>query len=559
MLKKITAFALLSIFSLFAAVWIPFSADFPEIDAGVLLDHVRVLSSDRFEGRAPGSKGEKLTVAYIENQFKNMRLKPGNINGSYIQKVPLVGLTPDPAMTLTLRKEGKTIRLQYLSDFVAWTRKIVPEIKLKESPLLFVGYGIQAPEFNWDDYKGADVRGKTLVMLVNDPPVADPANPLQPDPAVFGGKAMSYYGRWTYKYDIGGEKGAAGVILVHETVPAGYPWSVVEGFGGERFNLATGQNSGKADIEGWIGLDQAKNLFSLAGLDYETLKRKASERSFQPVPLNVTASIAFRNRKRNIHSRNVVGKVEGSNPNLKDEYVIYTAHWDHLGIGPPVNGDRIYNGAIDNASGVAGLVEVARAFTRLPAPPMRSILFISTTAEEQGLLGAEFYASNPIYPLAKTLAVINMDGLNVYGRTRDIILVGLGNSELDEYVEKAATRQGRVVAADPEPEKGFYYRSDHFPFAKRGVPALNPDNGIDYVGRSPEYGRKLRDDYTANDYHKPTDAIRSNWDMSGMVEDLQLFWMVGREVANADRYPEWKPGTEFKARREAELKAAGVQ
>ena len=554
--RKTVVFSFPIILLLLAAVCTLFSADFPAIDAGLLLNHIRVLSSDPFEGRAPGSEGENLTVSYIEDQFKKMQLKPGNSDGTYIQRVPMIGITPDPQVTLTLLKGDKTSRLKYLDDFVAWTRKVVPDAGLKDSPLLFVGYGIQAPEFDWDDYKGVDVRGKTLVMLVNDPPVADPDHPDRLDPSVFGGQAMSYYGRWTYKYDIGGEKGAAGVILVHETGPAGYPWNVVEGFGGERFSLvAADQNEGKPEVEAWISLEQAKKLFALAGQDYEILKKKASDRAFHPVALGITASIAIQNKTRAIDSRNVLGKIEGIDPRLKDEYVIYTAHWDHLGIGRPVNGDRIYHGAVDNASGVAVLIEIARAFKELSPAPKRSILFLSVTAEEQGLLGAEFYAGNPVYPLAKTLAVINMDGLNMYGRTRDITVVGLGNSDLDEYAERAAARQGRVLAPDPEPEKGFYYRSDHFAFAKRGVPSWNPDSGIDYVGKPPDYGRKLRDDYTSQDYHKPSDVIRSFWDMSGAVEDLQLLWMIGWEVASADRYPEWKPGTEFKARRDAQLKA----
>jgi Zn-dependent M28 family amino/carboxypeptidase len=366
---------------------------------------------------------------------------------------------------------------------------------------------------------------------------------------------MTYYGRWTYKFDIGGEKGAAGVLLVHETAPAGYSWSVVRGFGGERFELVTpDKNMGKPGVEGWISLDQAKKLFSLAGKDFDGIKKQAATRAFRPIPLDVSASVTLHNNLRTIESRNVLAKIEGSDPKLKSEYVIYTAHWDHLGIGQPVKGSRIYHGAEDNASGVAGLIEIAGAFMKLPAPPRRSILFLSVTAEEQGLLGAKFYAQNPIYPLSKTLAVINMDGLNVHGRTKDVTIVGLGNSELDDYARQAAARQGRVLAADPEPEKGFYYRSDHFPFVQEGVPGLNPDSGIDYIGKPSDYGRKVRDEYTENDYHRPSDVVKPNWNMSGAIEDLQLLWMVGWEVANSDRYPQWKPGTEFKAKRDAQLK-----
>jgi Zn-dependent M28 family amino/carboxypeptidase len=540
----------------FAAGWIPLPLDFPKIDGSALLEHIKALSSDLFEGRAPGTEGENRTVAYIETQFKNLGLKPGNVDGSYLQKVPMVGITPDPAMTLIFRKGDKLIQLKYLEDFVAWTRRIVTDSALQESPLLFVGYGAQAPEFNWDDYKGVDVRGKTLVMLINDPPVPDPGNPKKLDPKVFGGDAMTYYGRWTYKYDIGGEKGAAGVLIVHETDRAGYPWSVVKGFGGERFNLVSADNNmRRSNVEAWIGLEQAKRLFAMAGQNFDALKKQAATRAFRPVPLDVVATVALHNKMRTIVSHNVVAKVEGKDPKLKDEYVIYTAHWDHLGVGLSVNGDRIYHGAVDNASGVAGLIEIAKAFKRLPVAPERSILFLSVTGEEQGLLGSEYYAKNPIYPLAKTLAEINMDGLNVHGRTKDIAIVGLGNSELDDYARQAAAGQSRVLAPDPEPEKGFYYRSDHFSFALQGVPALDPKGGIDYIGKPAGYGKNIQEDYTAHDYHKPSDVIKPDWDMSGAVEDLQLLWMVGCEVANSDHYPQWKPGTEFKARREAQLKA----
>jgi Zn-dependent M28 family amino/carboxypeptidase len=310
----------------------------------------------------------------------------------------------------------------------------------------------------------------------------------------------------------------------------------------------------KAQVEAWITLEQAQQLFARAGQNFEEMKKQAVSRSFRPVPLDVTASIRFHNSIRTIASRNVLAKIEGSDPARKNEYVVYTAHWDHLGVGRPVNGDKIYHGAVDNASGVAGLLEIARAFQRLPQPPKRSVLFLAVTGEEQGLLGSEYYVRHPVYPLAKTLAEINMDGLNVYGRTKDITLVGLGHSDLDDYARRAAQRQGRVLAPDPEPEKGFYYRSDHFSFAQQGVPALDPDAGTEYLGKPAGYGKKVRDDYTENDYHKPSDVIKPNWNLSGAVEDLQLFWMIGYEVANAEKFPQWKPGTEFKARRDAQLK-----
>jgi Zn-dependent M28 family amino/carboxypeptidase len=536
----------------------PEKVSFPPIDAGAVLGHIKVLASDEYEGRAPGTKGEELTTAYIIDQFKQVGLKPGNTDGSYIQKVPLVGITADPDVTLAFKKGSKEQKLRFKEDFVAWTKRVAEIAQLDNSEMVFVGYADQAPEFNWDDYKGVDLKGKTMVVLVGDPPVPDPADPSKLDPKVFGGKAMTYYGRWTYKYEMGAKMGAAGVLIVHETEPAGYPFSVVQSKVTEQFDLvAPDKNMSRSAVEGWITLDQARKLFTLAGKDFDSLKKSAVSREFKPVPLGVNASITLRNTLRTIDSRNVVGKLEGSDPNLKNEYVIFTSHWDHFGIGPEVNGSKIYHGAVDNASGVGGLIEIARAFTKLTEPPKRSLLFLSVTAEEQGLLGSEYYAQNPIYPLAKTLAVVNMDALNVYGKTRDLTITGLGNSDLDDYASQVAAEQERVVKPDPMPEKGSYYRSDHFPFARQGVPALASGGGIDYIGKPPEYGKQVRNDYTTNDYHKPSDVIKPDWDLSGAVQDLQYYWMVGYRAAQAEKYPEWKPGAEFKAKRDEQLKASG--
>jgi Zn-dependent M28 family amino/carboxypeptidase len=527
----------------------------PAVDGNAVLEHVKVLASDEYEGRGPGTKGEDLTVAYLEGQFKEAGLSPGNTDGTYIQKVPLVGITPDPSAALMFKRGRTTQRLRYRDDFVAWTKHVAETASLTDSELIFVGYGVVAPEYGWDDFKGVDVKGKTLLILVNDPPVAAGDDPARLDPKVFGGVAMTYYGRWTYKFEEAARQGAAGAIIVHETGPAGYPFAVLQGSAGERFDLVTpDKNMGRASVEAWITLDKATAMLKLAGHDFEALKKQAVGRDFRPVPLGVTASIALENTLRTIDSRNVVAKLEGSDPVLKDEYVIYTAHWDHLGIGGEVNGDRIYNGAVDNATGTGGLIEMARAFKKLPRPPKRSILFLAVTAEEQGLLGSQYYAVTPIYPLSKTLANINMDGLNVYGRTTDVTIVGFGNSELDDYAANAAAEQGRTLRPDAEPEKGFYYRSDHFNFAKEGVPALDPDEGTEFVGRTPDFAKKVRDDYTTLYYHKPQDEIRPDWDMSGVAEDLQLLLAVGYRVAEADRYPEWKPGTEFKAKRDAQLR-----
>jgi Zn-dependent M28 family amino/carboxypeptidase len=530
---------------------------FPPIDGQAVLEHTRVLASDAFLGRAPGTKGEELTVAYLTEQLKKIGLEPGNPDGTWIQKIPLVGTTVQGAPTLTFRKGTTERRLAWRDDYVAWTKRVSEKVSLDASPLVFVGYGVQAPEFGWDDYKGVDLHGKTMVVLVGDPPVPDPARPGELDPAVFGGKAMTYYGRWTYKYEIGAKLGAKGVLIVHETGPAGYPFAVVQGKTGEQFDLETPDgNQGRAAVEGWITLEQAKALFALAGQDFDALEAKAVSRAFQPVPLGVTASVELVNSIRKIPSANVVAKLEGSDPQAKHELVIYTTHWDHFGVGPAVNGDTIYHGAIDNASGCGGLIELARAFKGTTPPPRRSVLFLFTTSEEQGLIGSAGYAARPLYPLAKTVAVLNLDALNVHGRTHDLTIVGLGLSTLDDVVARAAEEQGRVVKGDPMPEKGSYFRSDHFPFAQQGVPSIHAGGGVDYVGKPADYGIRIREDYIRNDYHKPSDKVRPDWDMSGTVEDLTLYLHVGYELASGRDWPEWKPGVEWKARRDEMMKAA---
>jgi Zn-dependent M28 family amino/carboxypeptidase len=532
----------------------------PAIDPAAVLSHVKTLASDAFEGRAPGTPGEEKTVAYLVEAFRRLGLKPGNPDGTYVQKVPLVGITPAPApLTITGGGAGQAgaapMTLAWRDDVVAWTRRVTDEVKVDASELVFVGYGVQAPEYTWDDYKGVDVAGKTLVMLVNDPPVPDPAAPAALDAKTFGGRAMTYYGRWTYKYEIGATHKAAAVLIVHETGPAGYPFAVVQGKTGEQFTFVTpGKNMDRAAIEGWITLDQAKALFARAGQDFDRLKAQAATRAFRPVPLGLTASMTIRNTLRRVDSQNVVARLEGSDPAVRDEHVVFTAHWDHFGVGEPINGDRIYNGARDNATGTAALLEMARAFTQLPTAPRRSILFLSVTAEEQGLLGSEYYAAQPLYPLAKTLADINMDALNVTGRTKDLVVIGLGASQLDDYARAAAREQGRTLKPDAEPEKGFYYRSDHFNFAKVGVPALNTDEGVDFVGRPASFGIEVRERYTNERYHKPSDEVTPDWDLSGLAEDVQLLFAVGYRVAQADPYPAWSPGNEFKAIRDAQLK-----
>jgi Zn-dependent M28 family amino/carboxypeptidase len=530
-------------------------ASMPKPDPQAILGHIKVLSSDEFEGRAPGTKGEELSVKYLQEQFEKLNLKPGNPDGTFVQKVPLVGILGTQAKPLTITKAGKKQTFKWADDVVAWTKHVAEGAAVENSEVIFAGYGVEAPEFNWNDFKDLDVKGKTIIVLVNDPAVADPADPSRLDPNTFKGDAMTYYGRWTYKFEQGAKKGAAAIFVVHETGPAGYPFSVVQGNLREKFDLVTpDKNMGRANIEGWLTLDAAKKMLALGGQDFDALKNQARTREFRPVSLGVNASFAIRNALRTIDSQNVVAKLEGSDPQLKDEYVVYCAHWDHLGIGAPVDGDTIYNGALDNASGVATLLEMAKAFTTVQPQPKRSILFLMVTAEEQGLLGSQYYATAPLYALNKTLANVNMDGVNQWGRTKDVTVIGMGASDLDDYLKAAADEQGRSLRPDPEAEKGFYYRSDHFNFAKQGVPALYTDAGIEFIGKEPAYGRTKRDQYTEKDYHAPSDEIKPDWDLSGAIEDAQLLFAVGYRVANARSMPEWKPGNEFKAVREASLK-----
>ncbi|HET7631145.1 MAG TPA: M28 family metallopeptidase [Gemmatimonadaceae bacterium] len=518
------------------------------ISADSLLQHIKDLSADSMEGRAPGTKGEEMATSYMQRHFAALGLTPGNPDGSWYQPVELIGYDSRPSVRITAG--GKPLALRYLDDFVATSRHDRPETRVNNSGIVFVGYGVVAPEYGWDDYKGVDVKGKTILMLVNDPPVRMPNDTAQLDTTMFKGKAMTYYGRWTYKYEIATAKGAGAAIVIHETGPAGYPWAVVRGsFAGEQFDVSGPSAEQRVPVEGWMTLDKVKELFAHAGLNFDSLHAAARTKDFHPVALNATASWDVKTRVRRITSKNVVAKVVGATK--PDEYVIYTAHWDHLGRDTTLKGDQIYNGAADNASGSAGLLEIARAYTRLATPPDRSILFLSVTAEEKGLLGSKYYAEHPLYPLDKTLAEINMDVLNQWGRTSDMTVIGYGNTTLDDIATRILAADGRVVRPDAEPEKGFYYRSDHFEFAKVGVPAFDPEGGIDYIGKPAGYGMQKRDEYTNNDYHKPSDEVKPDWDLSGAVADLQVYFELGHTVANGSTYPTWKPGTEFKAIRDS--------
>ncbi len=509
----------------------------PDLSAERLLDHVRVLAADEFEGRAPGTPGEDKTVDYLIRQFKVLGLEPGNPDGTYVQYVPMVGVTGEPAGSYLVGNQRTNFVVP--RDCVLWSRRFVPEVTVTNSEIMFVGYGVVAPEYGWDDFKGVDVRGKTILMLVGDPPVPDPADPTKLDERMFEGRAMTYYGRWTYKFEIAARRGAAAALVIHETGPAGYPfWVVINSNTGERFDLqAPDKNLGLAAVEGWVTQDQAKTLLAASGRDYDALKRAAVRPDFKPVPLGSRASFTVRNTLREVASRNVVAKLPGADPQLRAEFVIYSAHWDHLGRDPKLSGDQVYHGAYDNATGVAGLLEIAREFVATKARPKRSLLFLAPTAEEQGLLGAKYYAEHPLYPLNRTLADLNMDGLNPWGRTRDVSVIGFGSSTLEGLLQTAAAAQGRVLVPDPEPEKGGFFRADHFEFVKAGVPALYFDSGLDYVGKPADFGKRKIDEFTANDYHKVTDVIKPDWDLSGALEDLQLYIAVGRAVANGDQRP----------------------
>ena len=519
------------------------------ITAEGLMQHIKDLSADSMEGRAPGTPGEEKTVAYLESQFKALGLKPGNPDGSYIQNADLIGYKARP--TGSYVSGGKTISLKYPDDFIANSRHERPETKVTGSDVVFVGYGIVAPEYGWDDYKGMDVKGKTLLMLVNDPQIRV-AGDTTLDTAMFKGRAMTYYGRWTYKYEIASEKGAQAAILIHETGPAGYPYTVVRGSNSqEGFDVISPDAGKRVPVEGWLTLEKAKEILTAAGQNFDSLKAAATKKDFKPVALNAKASYDVKIDSRRIKSKNVVAKLEGSDK--KDEYVVYTAHWDHLGKDTTLKGDQIYNGALDNASGSASLLQIAKAYTKLPTPPKRSILFLAVTAEEKGLVGAKYYGTHPLYPLDKTVANLNMDGINQWGKTSDFTVIGLGNTTLDDDLTAVLQSQNRTVRPDAEPEKGFYYRSDHFEFAKQGVPAMHVDAGTNYIGKSAEFSQKKRDEYTDNDYHKPSDEVKADWDLSGGVQDVQTLFQVGNRVANADGIPQWKAGTEFKAKRDSML------
>ncbi len=510
-----------------------------------IVAHVQVLGSDEFEGRAPSSQGEEKTMEYLTGQFSALGLEPGGDNGTWVQEVPLVSITADPGMSLTVAGNGATQTFGYHSEFVAGTPRVVEDIAIEESELVFVGYGAVAPEYDWNDFEGVDVAGKTIVVLVNDPGFATQ------DPNLFKGNAMTYYGRWTYKYEEGARQGAAGVLIVHETEPAAYGWATVQnGWTGPQFDLVTADNNmSRVMAEGWITLETARAIFAQAGLDYDELKARAATREFQAVPLGLTASLAIHNTIERSASRNFLARIPGTT--RPDEVVIYMGHWDHFGKDPALEGDQIYNGAVDNASGVATLIEIAEAFQALEPGPERTVVFWATTAEEQGLLGSGYYAENPVYPLNRTVAAINIDALPIFGATRDYVVVGFGNSTLDDYAIRHNQPLTRVVKADPEPEKGSFFRSDHFPLAKMGVPAHYGTSGHDNVEHGEEWGRAQSDAWTAEKYHQVNDEYSEEWNLGGAMQDVSVWFRLGVDLAYSTAWPRWNEGTEFKAIRDA--------
>lgn len=516
----------------------------PELSLATLQAVTKELSSDAYEGRAPGTPGEEKTVAYIIKQYEEAGLKPGN-NGKWTQDVPLVEITAKNATPISFTGGKTPVTAQYAKDYVAFSWRVQPKTEVKDSDVVFVGYGINAPEKGWNDYAGLDVKGKTVVVLVNDPDWQ-----TKEAKGEFNGRAMTYYGRWSYKYEEAARQGAAAVLIVHDTEPAAYGWNVVESSNTGTQYLAESKNGGadQTVANGWIQLPKAKELFASAGQDFDKLRAAAGQKGFKPVALTgVKANFGFDNEISKKMSRNVIGILPGAK--RPDEYVLYTGHWDHLGRCTPVAGDDICNGAVDNASGIAGLVTLAQAFHKAGAPD-RSIVFLAVTAEESGLLGSKFYAENPIFPLAQTVGGVNMDALNAIGPAKDIVVVGGGKSELDAYVEKLAKMEGRTIKAEPTPEKGFYYRSDHFSFAKLGVPMFNFGSGDELVEGGVEAGKKAAEDYEKNRYHAPGDEYEAITNWGGMMSDLRLYYAAGRMLAMTDAWPNWVEGDEFRAARD---------
>ncbi len=519
-----------------------------QIDEAGFMQHLNTLASDEFEGRAPSTPGGKKTVNYIESEFKKLGLKPA-FGDSFRQAVPLMELyvVNNPPLVLA-HDDGTSASLPYKKDSIVFTSRSGSASEIKDSPLVYVGYGVVAPEYGWNDYEGIDMTGKTAVILVNDPGFRSP------DGDLFKGNTMTYYGRWTYKFEEAARQGAAGAIVVHEDKAAGYPWEVVSGsWSGPQYNLfAEDGNAGNLAVESWITMNAAQDLFAKNGMDYQEMVSKAGKQGFTPVPMKSTASSSLITESRQSNSYNVAGFIEGSE--RPSEAFIYTAHWDHLGVKPIASGgDAIFNGAQDNATGVAGMLEMAQAFSSLPSAPERSVIFLAVTAEESGLLGSKQYAEDPAFPMNKTVAGINIDAMSTAGATDDVVVVGYGNSQMDDYLKTVATEQGRVLVQEPTPEKGFFYRSDHFNLAKKGVPMLYAEAGIKVRGKPEGYGEAEANRYLAERYHKAADEVHPEWDNGGIMQDLYAHFKIGVAISNSNDWPQWSEGNEFKAIRDASL------
>lgn len=542
-MRKTVAFSIFLASSIWFSCQTETTSDSPLtlIDGKDFSRHVAVLAHDSLEGRMPFSAGEAKTIAYLADEFSKLGLKTGN-GDSYFQEVPLVEIESEPTGPLVIKGKRKSLSFTYLDDFVAHSRKLNNQVRLRDSEIVFAGYGIVAPEFGWNDYEDLDVKGKTIAVIANDPGYADST--------LFRGRNMTYYGRWTYKFEEAARQGAAGILIIHETGPAGYGWNVVKNsWSGPKLQLQeSGTDAPPTDVQGWITKEAAERLFEAAGHSFD-LTKEAAKKGFKAVPLGLNASVVLNNTVEKSISHNVLGLIPGTE--LPEEYIVYMAHWDHLGVGTPVDGDSIYNGAVDNATGVAAILEIAKAFTQSSAKPSRSILFLAVTAEEQGLLGSAYYATHPIYPVKNTLAAINIDAMSPFGRTKDVVIIGKGQSDLDDYVEAAAKKQGRYVRPQANLSTGTYFRSDHFNFAKIGVPALYCTSGDDLWNGGKEAGQAKGAEYGQKRYHSPLDNYSEDWDISGIIEDMQMLYEVGTKLSNAPEFPKWKAGSEFKEIREA--------
>jgi Zn-dependent M28 family amino/carboxypeptidase len=510
-----------------------------QVDQTTIANHIERLASDEFLGRKPFTEGEVITVNYLQDEFEKLGLSPGN-GDSYFQDVPMVEITGVPSDNMLISSKKGSFDLEYLKDFVATTNKVETDVSLKNSDLVFAGYGIVAPEYGWNDYEGIDWKGKTAVVLINDPGFKTG------DSTLFKGNEMTYYGRWTYKYEEAARQGADGLIIIHDTEPASYGWNVIEsGWSGARLTIES--DLPLLNVESWISGESANKMFEASAMKGQDFKTLARNKSFQPIPLDLKVSVEIKNKIKKDVSKNVVALISGTE--RKDEFIIYSAHWDHFGVGKAIKGDSIYNGSVDNASGTAGLLAIAEAFKKSGASK-RSIVFIALTGEEQGLLGSAYYAENPIFNPKKTVANINMDALDSPGKMKDLTITGYGQSEMDEYAEEAATKQNRYIIPDPVAEKGYFFRSDHFNFAKIGIPALYASGAYEGFDISIDEIKKHNDFYSANTYHQPSDEYNpESTELSGVQLDLQLFYNVGLKLSNEEYFPKWYDGSEFKAAR----------